>query len=459
MNRFQKLFDAQKTLFASGITRTYEWRVEQLDRMARMIRENEKRFQEAMAKDFKTASQEVIFETQASAGESEVQKSQLKEWMKPVEAPVPRFLAKTGHKGMVYREPYGVALIIGPFNGPLLLLIRPALAALAAGNTCFLTLSEALPATTAVLLELVPKYFEPSAVTAVAGGKEQNTELLKLSFDFIFFTGSTFVGKIVARAAAETLTPVLLELGGMNPAVVDQTANIPDAAKKIVWGAMAWGGQWCTSPGYAYVHESIAKEFVAEAKKALLELFGEDPKSNSDYSRVINERAVERLASLIDPAKVIAGGKADPKAHHLDPTLLYPVTWEDKIMEDEIFGPILPILTYKTFDEAMTRMAATPHALAGFIFSRDQKTIDRFIGDLSFGGGGVNLVNVHLFVETMPFGGTGSAGMGHYYGKYGFDALTHAKSILISPPEVAIEHLYSPFTDEKNQALKGWFEY
>jgi aldehyde dehydrogenase (NAD+) len=459
MNRFQKSFDAQKALFASGITRTYEWRVEQLDRMARMIRENEKRFQEAMAKDFKTASQEVIFETQASAGESEVQKSRLKEWMKPVEAPVPRFLAKTGHKGVVYREPYGVALIIGPFNGPLLLLIRPALAALAAGNTCVLTLSEALPATTAVLLELLPKYFEPSAVTAVAGGKEQNTELLKLSFDFIFFTGSTFVGKIVARAAAETLTPVLLELGGMNPAVVDQTANIPDAAKKIVWGAMAWGGQWCTSPGYAYVHESIAKEFVAEAKKALLELFGEDPKSNSDYSRVINERAVERLASLIDPAKVIAGGKADPKAHHLDPTLLYPVTWEDKIMEDEIFGPILPILTYKTFDEAMTRMAATPHALAGFIFSRDQKTIDRFIGDLSFGGGGVNLVNVHLFVETMPFGGTGSAGMGHYYGKYGFDALTHAKSILISPPEVAIEHLYSPFTDEKNQALKGWFEY
>jgi aldehyde dehydrogenase (NAD+) len=459
MNRFHKIFDAQKTLFASGITRTYEWRVEQIDRMARMIRENEKRFQEAMAKDFKTASQEVIFETQASAGESEVQKSQLKEWMKPVEAPVPRFLARTGHKGIVYREPYGVALIIGPFNGPLLLLIRPALAALAAGNTCLLTLSEALPATTDVLLDLVPKYFDSAAVTVVAGGKEQNTELLKLSFDFIFFTGSTVVGKIVARAAAENLTPVLLELGGMNPAVVDQTANVPDAAKKIVWGAMAWGGQWCTSPGYAYVHESIAGAFVAEAKKALLELFGKDPKSNSDYSRIINARAVERLASLIDPTKVVAGGKSDPQSHYLDPTLLYPVTWEDKIMEDEIFGPILPILTFKSFDEAMKRMAAVPRALAGFIFSRDQKTIDRFIGELSYGGGGVNLVNVHLFVETMPFGGTGSAGMGHYYGKYGFDALSHAKSMLISPPDVAIDHLYSPFNDAKTQALKGWFEY
>ena len=459
MNKFQNIFDAQKALFASGVTRTYDWRVEQLDRMARMIGENEERFQKAMAKDFKTASQEYIFETQASAGETEVQKSQLKEWMKPVEAPVPRFLAKTGHKGMVYREPYGVALIIGPFNGPLLLLIRPALAALAAGNTCILTLSEALPATTSVLLELVPRYFDPSAVTAVAGGKEPNTELLKLPFDFIFFTGSTVVGKIVAKAAAENLTPVLLELGGMNPAVVDATANVPDAAKKIVWGKMAWGGQWCTSPGYAYVHESVAEAFVAEARKALVELFGKDPKSNSDYSRIINGRAVERLASLIDPAKVIAGGKSDPDAHYLDPTLLYPVTWEDKSMKDEIFGPILPILTYKSLDEALRRIAATPRPLAGYIFSRDQKTIDRFIGQLSFGGGGVNVVNVYLFVETMPFGGTGAAGMGHYYGKYGFDALTHAKSMLISPPDVAIEHLYSPFTDEKNKALKGWFEY
>ena len=459
MNKFQNIFDAQKALFASGVTRTYDWRVEQLDRMARMIGENEERFQKAMAKDFKTASQEYIFETQASAGETEVQKSQLKEWMKPVEAPVPRFLAKTGHKGMVYREPYGVALIIGPFNGPLLLLIRPALAALAAGNTCILTLSEALPATTNVLLELVPKYFDPSAVTAVAGGKEPNTELLKLPFDFIFFTGSTVVGKIVAKAAAENLTPVLLELGGMNPAVVDATANVPDAAKKIVWGKMAWGGQWCTAPGYAYVHESVAEAFVAEARKALVELFGKDPKSNSDYSRIINGRAVERLASLIDPAKVIAGGKSDPDAHYLDPTLLYPVTWEDKSMKDEIFGPILPILTYKSLDEALKRIAATPRPLAGYIFSRDQMTIDRFIGQLSFGGGGVNVVNVYLFVETMPFGGTGAAGMGHYYGKYGFDALTHAKSMLISPPDVAIEHLYSPFTDEKNKALKGWFEY
>src|SRR5467141_1629068 len=459
MNTFQTVFEQQKRHFASGVTRTYQWRVEQLDRMARLVGENEAALQQAIAKDFKTASQEQVFETLACLGELEFQKSQLKDWMAPIEAPVPKALAATGHRGVIYRDPYGVALIIGPFNGPLLLLLRPAIAALAAGNCCVLKLSEAIKATSSLLIDLIPKYFDPDAVTAMAGHREQTTELLKLPFDFIFFTGSTSTGKVIARAAAENLTPILLELGGQNPAIVDETANLPDAAKKIVWGKMAWGGQWCTSPGYAYVHQSVAERFAAEAKSALIDLYGEDPKKNPDYSRVINAREVSRLAALLDPAKVIAGGKSDPDASYLDPTLLYPVTWDDKIMEDEVFGPILPILTYKSFDEAMARMAKTGRPLAGFIFSRDQKTIDRFIGQLSFGGGGVNLVNVHLFVETMPFGGTGTAGMGHYYGKFGFDALTHAKSMLISPPDVAIEHLYSPFTEEKNQQLAGWFEY
>jgi aldehyde dehydrogenase (NAD+) len=263
----------------------------------------------------------------------------------------------------------------------------------------------------------------------------------------------------VARAAAENLTPVLLELGGQNPALVDETANIKDAAKKIVWGAMAWGGQWCTSPDYAYVHESIAKEFVAEAKTVLIGLFGEDPKSNSDYSRVISAREVTRLAGLIDPAKVIIGGRSDPEARYLDPTIVYPVSWDDPVMEDGVFGPILPILTYRTLDEAFGRIAAAPHPLAAFIFSRKQKTIDRLIDELSFGGDAVNQVNIHLFVETMPFGGVGPAGMGHYNEKYGFDMLTHAKSMLVLPPDVAIDHLFPPYTPEKNAALTQWFEY
>jgi aldehyde dehydrogenase (NAD+) len=372
---------------------------------------------------------------------------------------VPRALAATGHRGIVYRDPYGVALIIGPSNGPLLLLLRPAIWALAAGNCCVLQLSMALQATSALLLELAPKYFEPDAVAAVAGHREEITELLKLPFDFIFFTGSTSTGKVIARAAAENLTPVLLELGGQNPALVDETANIPDAAKKIVWGAMAWGGQWCMSPGYAYVHESVAEAFVAEAKAALSALYGEDPKANPDYSRIISAREVSRLAALIDPAKVVIGGQSDADARYLDPTILYLVSWDDPIIEDEVFGPILPILTYRTLDEACGRIDAAPRPLAAFIFSRSQGAIDRFVGERSFGGGAANQVNIHLFVVTMPFGGVGSAGRGHYYGKYGYDMLTHAKSMLISPPDMAIEHLFPPYSPEKNAELKLWFEY
>jgi aldehyde dehydrogenase (NAD+) len=459
MNTFKELFDRQKRYFATGATRSYEWRIEQLDHMARLVGENETALQQAIAKDFKTASQEQIFETLACLGEVEFQKSQLKDWMAPVEAPVPKALGATGHRGVIYRDPYGVALIVGPFNGPLLLLLRPAITALAAGNCCVLKLSEKLNSTSALLLDLVPKYFKPEAVVAVTGHREEITELLKLPFDFIFFTGSTSTGKVIARAAAENLTPVLLELGGQNPALVDETASITDAAKKIVWGKMAWGGQWCTSPGYAYVHESVAERFVAEAAAALIALYGKELKNNPDYSRVINAREVTRLAALLDPAKVVAGGKSDPDARYLDPTLVYPVTWDDKIMEDEVFGPILPIMTYRTLDEAFERISKGPRPLAAFIFSRDQSAIDRFVGELSFGGGAVNQVNIHLFVESMPFGGVGPAGIGHYYGKYGFDMLTHAKSMFISPSDVAIEHLFPPYTPEKNAELKVWFEY
>jgi aldehyde dehydrogenase (NAD+) len=455
----EALFNKQKAYFASDATKGYEWRVDQLDRLVRMLKENYQRFADASCTDFKTATQENAFEVSASIATSEFAKSQLKEWMKPVEAPLPKFLAASGHKGMVYREPYGVTLIICPFNGPLLLSLRPAVAALSAGNPCILKLSEALLATDELLLELIPKYFEPEALSAVVGGREIVTNLLKLPFDFIILTGSVGVGKVVMRAAAENLTPVLLELGGQNPAIVDETANVPDAAKKIVWGAMAWGGQWCTSPGYAVVHESIAEQFVAECKKAVVDLYGVDPKSNSDYSRVISRAAVDRLVSVIDPKKVVYGGKSDASARYLDPTILYPISWSDKIMEDEIFGPLLPILTYSELGKLLAKVKSLPKPLAGYVFSRNQATIDRVLQSLSFGGGAVNQTNVFLFIESMPYGGVGTSGIGNYYGKYGFDSLTHAKSILISPPDVAIDHLFPPYTEEKVQALNQWFEY
>jgi aldehyde dehydrogenase (NAD+) len=459
MNKFQFLFDLQKNYFNSNATKSYEWRMRQLDNMSRMLAENQQRFQDAVSADFKTAIQEQVFEVAAPLGIIERTKQKLAGWMEPVAAEVPVFLAKTGHKGMVYREPYGVALIMGPFNGPLVLLLDPAITALAAGNTCILKLSEAAARTSAVLAELIPKYFDPEAVSAVSGNRDEIAELLKIPFDFIFFTGSIKVGKVVMRAAAENLTPVLLELGGQNPALVDRSANIADAARKIVWGATAWGGQWCTSPGYAYVHESIADEFVTEAKKALLEFYGEDPRSNPDYSRIISSREVSRLASLIDADKVVAGGTYDLAQRYINPTVLYPVSWADKIMDEEIFGPLLPIMTFSDVNEAISEIKARPKPLAAFVFSRDQAVVDEFLSSVSFGGGAVNQTNVELFIDSMPFGGVGTSGIGHYYGKYGFDSLTHAKSVLISAPDIAIDHLFPPFTEEKVLALKQWFIY
>src|SRR6267378_826140 len=404
MNSFQEIFDKQKAYFDSDATKSYEWRIDQLTRLENLCNENSEALEAAMSSDFKTASQEKVFEIMAPVGTAAFAKAELRVWMQPVDVVVPKALRESGHTAKVYRDPYGVTLVIGPFNGPLTLLFDPAVQVIAAGNPCILKLSEGLPATSKLLLDLIPKYFDPRSVNAVTGSKEEVTELLKLPFDFIFFTGSVKVGKIVMEAAAKNLTPVLLELGGQNPAFVDPTANIPDAAKKIVWGATAWGGQWCTSPGYAYVHESIAEEFVQGCKKAVVELYGNDPRNRSDdYSRIVSPKAVERLASLV----------------------------------------------YRDMDAAIREVKKHPKPLSAFLFSRDQKAIDHFLASLSFGGGAINQVNIHLFIETMPFGGVGFSGIGHYYGKAGFDALTHAKSVLISPPDVAIEHLFPPYTEEK----------
>jgi len=457
-NIYEDIFNRQKAYFATNITKSYEWRLDQLDRLARMLSEHINEFYDALSRDFKTALSEKVFEVAAMLGTVEVTKGLLKSWMQPSEAPVPKFLAESGHKAVVYREPYGVTLIMGPFNGPLLCLLRPAITALAAGNTCILKVSDA-PNTGKLLVELVPQYFAPEAVVAIAGGPTEVAELLRLPFDFVFFTGSTRVGKIVLRAAAENITPVVLELGGQNPAIVDQTANVRDAATKIVWGATAWGGQWCTSPGYAYVHETVADEFVAECRKAVIELYGMNPKENPDYSRIISAREVKRLAQLVDEKKVIVGGGYDEAERYFEPTILYPVVWTDRVMQGEIFGPILPILRYSNLHEAIAEIKRRPRPLAGYVFSRDQSTINEFVSGFSFGGGAVNQTNVHVYLDSVPFGGVGESGIGSAGGKYGYDSMTHAKSILISPPDVSIDHVYPPFTMDKVQALNQWLDY
>ncbi|MFA6083593.1 aldehyde dehydrogenase family protein [Mucilaginibacter sp.] len=454
------LFNKQKAYFNSDTTKSYEWRIDQLNRMEALLTEHYQEFCDAMGRDFKTANLEQVFEIDAAIAGIQYMRTELAEWMKPEPLEIPKFLNATGSKGHVYRDPYGVALIIGPYNGPLVLLVHPAVTALSAGNPVMLKLSTVVPNTSGLFLDLIPQYFEEEAVSVVTGNREVVTELLKIPFDFIFFTGSVSTGKVIMRAAAENLTPVVLELGGQNPAIVDETVNIREAARKIVWGATAWGGQWCTSPNYAYVHESIAEEFVKEAKQAVIEMYGTDPKNNIDYSRIITSKEVTRLAGLIDPAKVAIGGDYDEEARYFAPTLLYPVAWTDKVMEDEIFGPILAILPYSDLKNAVAEIKKRPSSLSGYIFSKNQKTIDYLINSLSFGGGVVNHTNLHLFMETFPFGGIGASGMGNYFGKAGYHSLTHEKAILQIPDDMVIDHVFPPFTPEKIKDLQEkWSQY
>ncbi|OKS86701.1 aldehyde dehydrogenase family protein [Mucilaginibacter polytrichastri] len=460
MEDMQVVFDKQKAYFKSDLTKSYKWRMDQLDRMEKLLRDNYEEFCAALGKDFKTARFEQVFEIDAAIGGILYMREQLEGWMKPEPLEIPAFLNAAGSKGQVYRDPYGVVLIIGPYNGPLVLLVHPALTALSAGNPVMLKVSTAVPHTSQLFLDLIPQYFEPEAVSVMTGNREVITDLLKLPFDFIFFTGSVATGKVIMRAAAENLTPVVLELGGQNPAIVDQTASIPEAARKIIWGATAWGGQWCTSPNYAYVHESVADEFIKEAKLAIKEMYGDDPQNNPDYSCIVNPKEVTRLAGLLDQNKVVAGGDYNAEERYFAPTIMYPVEWTDKVMEDEIFGPLLAVLRYSNLKDAVSEIKKRPSSLAGYIFSKDQQTIDYLINTLSFGGGVVNHTNLHLFMETFPFGGIGSSGMGNYFGKAGYNSLTHEKAILQIPDDMVIDHIYAPYNEEKiKDSQEKWSQY
>lgn len=457
-SHLRSLFDSQKDYFLGDATKSYAWRIDQLGRLERMLLENQQAINEALGRDFKTAWFEQSMEFYGTLGAITDTKDRLQSWMAPEEAALSRRFTESGHRGVVYREPYGVCLIIAPFNAPIILTLEPLIAALAAGNTAIVKPAEATTELSALYESLFRKYFEPEAVALVRGDRDVVTELLSFPFDFMFFTGSTQVGKVVMRAAAENLTPVLLELGGQNPVVVDQTANLVDAAEKIVWGAMAFGGQWCVSPGYVYVHESVAEPFVQACKAAISKLYGDDPKTSPDFSRIISERDVDRLVGMLEGASVVAGGTYDRGNRYVAPTIVYPAKWTDAIMKTEIFGPVLPVLTYSDLEDFIRVVKQQPKSLAAYVFSREESVVNRFLQALSFGGGAVNQTMVQcLMSASLPFGGVGPSGLGRYYGKYGFDSLSHLKSVVFAPADTRVDALLPPYDEKKARELGEWF--
>ncbi|MBT2622282.1 aldehyde dehydrogenase family protein [Chryseobacterium sp. ISL-6] len=457
MNTYQSLFDKQKEFFYTDVTKTFEWRIDQLNRLEKFLTENQETLCQALKTDFNKPPFEQLFEITVPLGVIKYFKENLKALMTPEPVEIPIGLEETGNRGLIYKEPFGTTLIIGPFNAPVLLLLDPAIAAIAAGNPVILKPANTTPTVAKLFAELIPKYFEPESVSVVTGGREEITELLKLPFDFIFFTGSSAVGKVVMRAAAENLTPIILELGGQNPTIVDETANLDIAVDRVLWGHMAISGQWCIAPGYVYIHESIADEFVDKLKKATVKMYGEDPSQSPDFARMISEHDTERVASYILPEKVVLGGRFNVKDRYVEPTILYPSTWEDPAMQQEIFGPVFPILIYSDLKETIEIIKRKPKSLAAYIFSKNQENIDYFLNAVSFGGGCVNQTNVHCFIDSLPFGGVGYAGMGKYYGKAGFEALSNRKSILVGNPDLELD-VFPPYAGKdiaKNLSIFG----
>jgi aldehyde dehydrogenase (NAD+) len=364
------------------------------------------------------------------------------EWARPVRVPTP--LLHQPSDSSIHPQPRGTVLIIGPWNYPLMLLLAPLVGAIAAGNTAVLKPSELAPATAAVVARLVARAFSPEYCAVVGGGVPETTALLAERFDHIFFTGSIPVGKIVMRAAAEHLTPVTLELGGKSPCIVDEHVDVAVAARRITWGKFYNAGQTCVAPDYLLVHRAVKPALLAGIKSALAEFFGADPSRSPDYGRIVNARHFDRLAELVD-GRVFVGGERDKASLYFAPTVLDDARMSDKAMAGEIFGPVLPVLTFDALDEAIAMVRERPNPLALYVFTSRAATERRVVDEIPFGGGCVNNALIHLANPHMPFGGVGESGMGAYHGKFSFDTFSHKKAVTRTTTKLDIKLRYPPY--------------
>lgn len=428
----ENAFEIQKKYFYQGHTLPYEFRAEALHKLMKVIQKYENEIMEALKNDLGKSEFEA-YTNEIGILYLEIKHSlkNLKKWMKSRDITLEIFLQPG--KGKIYSEPYGNTLIIAPWNYPFQLLIAPLIAAIAAGNTAILKPSELSPATEKIAEKIIREIFDERFIKVIKGGVDETTELLKLPFDKIFFTGSVPVGKIVMKAAAKHLTPITLELGGKSPTIVHKDANLKFAANKIVWGKFNNAGQTCVAPDYLLVHKDVEKELIENIKKTIKDFYGENPKTSEDYGRIINRRHTERLEKLIDPKKVIIGGQVNFEEKYIAPTIMAGVTLEDKIMEDEIFGPILPVMTYEHLEEVIKIIRGFSKPLALYLFTNSSQVEKHIMEKVTFGGGGINTTILHVASGQLPFGGVGQSGMGSYHGKAGFLEFSHKKSVLKQP--------------------------
>ncbi|MEX0720162.1 MAG: aldehyde dehydrogenase [Balneolaceae bacterium] len=440
----KKLLHQQKTYFKSGATKSVEFRIHQLKTLKKTLIEHEEELNNAVYKDFKKSAFE-IFATELGVIHTEINYAikHLQKWAKPKR--VSTSLVNFPSKNFVVAEPYGAVLIIAPWNYPVQLALLPLVGAIAAGNTAVIKPSEITAHTSAALSRILGKWYKEAFISVVEGGVEVNQNLLAQDFDYIFFTGSSRVGKIVMEAASKNLTPITLELDGKSPCIVDDSADLKTSAKRIAWGKFMNAGQTCIAPDYLLVQETIKKEFLGYLKDATLSFYDVNPKLSPDFPRIVNESHFDRLAELLKDGDVFYGGKSDRVQKYIEPTILDNISLDDNIMQEEIFGPILPVLTFSELPQVVDIINGKPKPMALYLFTKSSEAEQMIIQNCSFGGGAINDVVVHIANHKMPYGGVGKSGMGSYHGKNSFELFSHRKSIVKKSFWLDLPFRYPPY--------------
>lgn len=447
----EKIVSGQREYFRSGATLDVSGRLAALDRLRDAILRHEQDINGALKADLnKSAFETYMCETGLVLNELSYVRRHTRKWAQDKRVLTP--LAQFPSRSFRHPEPYGVTLVMAPWNYPFMLALEPVVGAIAAGNCVVIKPSAYSPATSAVIARLISETFDPRYVAVVEGGREENQALLDQKFDYIFFTGGTAVAREVMAKAAKDLTPVSLELGGKSPCIVDQTANIKVAAKRLAFGKFLNAGQTCVAPDYLLVHESVRDELVRELEKNAAAFFGSDPISNPDYVKIINEKHYQRIQGLIAGEHAVFGGQA--RDGKIAPTVLDGVTGDSPVMQEEIFGPVLPILTFTRLEEAISFINGRPKPLALYLFTTDKAARREVLSRVPYGGGCVNDTIIHLATPYMPFGGVGESGMGGYHGKASFDTFTHYKSVLKKANWLDLPMRYQPYTRGNFKLLK-----
>ena len=443
----------ERAFFRTGKTLPYAYRRDALARLRLSILAHEEDINAALRADLnKSPSESYMCEIGMTLSElSHIQKH-LSHWMKKRRAPTP--LAQFHAKSFTVANPYGVVLIMSPWNYPFMLTMDPLIGAIAAGNCCVVKPSPYPPAVSAVIRTIVSECFPPEYVTVVEGGRAENKALLDQVFDYIFFTGGVTVGKEVMEKAARNLTPVTLELGGKSPCIVERSAKLDLAAKRLVFGKLLNCGQTCVAPDYLLIDRTVKDAFLAHVRKWIAKMYGENALNNDGYVKMVNQKHFERVCGLIDPQKVIIGGGSDPATLKIQPTVLDNVTPDDAVMQEEIFGPVLPVLTFDTIDEAENFVRDRPHPLALYLFTENKAVKERFLQRVAFGGGCINDTIIHLATSAMGFGGVGQSGMGSYHGKRSFDTFSHEKSIVDKSTWMDLPMRYAPYSELGNKLIR-----